>query len=307
VNNSNALKSWEESGELIKHGSFEHQVFIKDIGDSAANSNETLLLLHGFPESSFSFNGIIEGMKGMFDRIILFDMIGYGFSDKPITNYSYSLIEQADLALKVWQYLGVKGGHLLAHDMGDSVATELAARHVHQLLPSFFSEGFKSFTFTNGSMVLELAELRITQKILLSKYGKLMGKLVSKRIFSQQIKSANGNDSLNEESISELWELNMLQNGHQKSYLTIKYLNDRKQFEKTRWLTALSMLKLPIHICWGTDDAVARVEIAHYLKDKVCPNAKLTLMKGLGHFCQIDSPNVWVEYVSKFYKSLNSD
>jgi pimeloyl-ACP methyl ester carboxylesterase len=298
------LQTWQASGSFLQYGPFNYKVFVKEVGKKEASADATLLLLHGFPESSFSFHAIINGMLAHFERIILFDMIGYGFSDKPIENYSYSLIEQADLALKVWQYLGIKGGHVLSHDMGDSVATELVARHVNNLLPIFFSEGFRSFTFTNGSMVLEMANLRITQKLSLSKYGRMMGKFVSFKLFSQQIKSAQGNDTLSEDAISELWEANKLQEGHQKSYLTIKYLNDRKQFEKTRWLPALAQLKLPIHICWGVDDAVANVEMAHYLKDKICPNAKLTLMEGVGHFCQLGSSEIWVKSVGKFYSDL---
>jgi len=93
-----------------------------------------------------------------------------------------------------------------------------------------------------------------------------------------------------------------LKDGQQKTYLTIKYLNDRKRFEKTRWLPALGQTKLPVHICWGNEDAVARIEMAHYLKQNVCKNATLTIMDGVGHFCQMGSPEKWVESVSQFYK-----
>ena len=48
-------------------------------------------------------------------RIVLFDFPGFGQSDKP-ADYSYSLFEQADVALEVWRSLGVSGGHLLGHD-----------------------------------------------------------------------------------------------------------------------------------------------------------------------------------------------
>ena len=41
---------------------------------------------------------------------------------------------------------------------------------------------------------------------------------------------------------------------------------------------------MPIQICWGADDAVAPVAIAHRLKDRVKPSAKLTIVDGLGHF-----------------------
>ncbi len=297
------LSTWKNSGEYIFYSSFQHQLFVKQLGNSNASTEKTLLLIHGFPESSYSYHAVVDGLLEKFDRIILFDMLGYGLSDKPTKNYTYSLFEQADTVFEVWKHFNIKGGHLLSHDMGDSVSTEIVARHENGLMPAWFSEGLQSLTFTNGSMVLELASLRITQKILLSNYGYLMKNLSTFTIFNQQIRSAHGNENLSADEINILWEANTLQDGHKKSYLTIKYLNDRKRFEKTRWLPALAQTKLPIHICWGNEDAVAKVEMAHYLKEKICKNATLTIMEGLGHFCQLGSPEKWVKYVSNFYKN----
>lgn len=298
------IMNWEMDGHYLKINPFQFQVFYKDYGNPNASSEKTLLLLHGFPESSYSYHKIIDGMSKIFDRIVLFDMIGYGLSAKPTENYTYSLFEQADVGLQIWKYLGIKGGHLLAHDMGDSVATELVTRHVYDILPKWFSDGFQSFTFTNGSMVLELAKLRITQKILLSNYGHWMSKLSTFKIFNHQVRNAHGNNNLSEKDVEMLWENILLQNGHHKNHLLIKYLNDRKRFEKTRWLPALSQVKLPIHLCWGTADAVAIVEMAKYLKKNICPSATLTLMPNVGHFCQLGSPDIWIENVGSFYKNL---
>lgn len=297
------LLAWESSGEYITYGPLAHKLFVKQVGNAEASAERTLLLLHGFPESSYSYHAILEGMSALFDRIILFDMLGYGLSDKPTTEYSYSLLEQADTVFAVWQHFGIKGGHLLAHDMGDSVATEILARHQNSLMPAWFSDGLQSITFTNGSMVLDLAELRITQKILLSRFSFLIKNLTTFSIFNQQVRSAHGNSNLSKEVIKSMWEGNTLKDGHKKTYLTIKYLNDRKRFEKTRWLPALAQTKLPIHICWGDQDAVARVEMAYFLKEHICKNAQLTIMQGLGHFCQLGSPDKWVEYVGSFYKN----
>lgn len=298
------LSAWKNEGEYINYGPFGHKLFVKQLGNHNASSEMTLLLIHGFPESSYSFHAIVEGMMKTFDRIILLDMLGYGLSDKPTTDYTYSLFEQADTVFEVWKHFGIKGGHMLSHDMGDSVATEIVARHENGLMPAWFSEGLQSLTFTNGSMILELAKLRITQKLLLSKYGYLLKNATNFKLFDQQVKSAHGNNKLSAKAIEMLWKANIYNDGHKKAYLTIRYLNDRKRFEKTRWLPALAKTKLPIHICWGADDVVARVEMAHYLKSNVCNNAELTIMEGLGHFCQLGSPEKWVAYVSVFYINL---
>lgn len=301
------LQAWEANGEYITYGPFHHKLFVKQLGDSRASSAKTLLLLHGFPESSYSYHAVLEGMLKKFDRIILFDLLGYGWSDKPLENYSYSLLEQADTVFEVWKHFNIKGGHLLSHDMGDSIATEILARHENGLLPVWFSDGLQSLTFTNGGMVLEFAKLRIGQKILLSRYGSLFGHITSLSIFGQQLRSAHGNQNLSKKEIQALWDSNTLQDGHKKAHLTIKYLKDRKQFEKTRWLPALAQTTLPIHICWGDADAVARVAIAHHLKNEVCKNATLTIMQELGHFCQLGNPEKWVKAVSTFYEKIPLD
>ncbi|MCB1147323.1 MAG: alpha/beta hydrolase [Leptospiraceae bacterium] len=295
------LKEWKASGEFIELAPCRHQMFVKQIGRTSALPHETLLIIHGFPESSFSFHKVIEGLQNKFERIILCDMLGYGLSDKPVEDYTYSLIEHADTVLKVWEHFGVKGGHLLCHDMGVSVASEILVRANQNLLPGWFSDGLVSVTFTNGSLYHKMAKLRIIQKLLLTRYGKFLRNLVKKPIFAKQIKKAHGNDRLSKEDIDILWELNMLKDGVRKSYLTIKYHLDRFRFEKTRWLPALAQAKLPVHLCWGDKDQIARIEMAHYLKENVCTNAKLTIMPGVGHFCQLDNPQLWLKSILHFY------
>ncbi|MFT5063287.1 MAG: pimeloyl-ACP methyl ester carboxylesterase [Gammaproteobacteria bacterium] len=300
-NQMTKLVEWKNSGRRIQTPLFKHKVFIVDLGDTTATPKETLLLIHGFPESSFSYHKVVDGLLKTFKRIVLFDFIGYGYSDKPTSNYSYSLFEQADVAFQVWHQLGVKGGHLLSHDMGDSVATELAARDVAGNLPAWFSEGFQSYTFTNGSMVLDLAKLRLGQKALLSGLGSVFSKLSTKRLFVQQAASAHGNDHLDLDDLDHMWQQTTEQNGHRLNHKIIQYLKDRKRFEKIRWLPSLSKLKQPIHLCWGEADAVASVAMAHHLKANVCTQATLTLMPNVGHFCQLSDPDIWVKSVSKFY------
>jgi len=296
------LKQWEVEGRYLTTVLFQHKVFCKDSGNPAAPPDRTLLLLHGFPESSFSFHKVLEGLAKLFDRVVLFDFPGYGLSDKPIANYTYSLFEQADVALQVWKERGVTGGHVLSHDMGDSVHTELVARHVSGLLPAWLSAGFKSFTFTNGNMVLDLAQLRLGQKALLGTAGPLFSRLFANwSAFNRTVQSAQGNDRLTPEDAGLMWANVQLQHGHRMNHLVIQYLKDRKRFEKSRWLPSLSLVKEPVHICWGDADAVSPAKVALHLKEHVCPRARLTLMPGVGHFCQLSDPDMWLASVAAFY------
>lgn len=307
-----ALERWPDDARYVTVSPASHRVFVKDFGDSGAKSDRTLLILHGFPESSFSFHKVIAGLQNEFDRIVIIDMLGYGFSDKPNIGYSYSLIEQADVALQVWRALGIQGGHALAHDMGTSVLTELVARQVGELLPAWFARGFHSYTFTNGSMVLKYAKLRLIQKLLLTRYGSRVSRMTHYRAFAASVRSAHGvpansEHALDEQDIRSLWGQAKEQEGHHKSHLTIRYLLDRRRFEQSRWLPALDAAedKTPIHICWGDADAVASVQMAYHLKNSVCPRAKLSIMPGVGHFGQLASPGVWLDATRSFFASLD--
>lgn len=296
------IENWKESGQFITTTKGDDlQVFARHLGSPSAPPEKTLLIFHGFPESSLSYHLVIDGLQQHFERIVLFDFPGYGFSDKPQTGYSYSLLEQADVALEVWNHFGIKGGHLLAHDMADSVATELIAREVEKSLPEWFKPGFKSYTLTNGSMVLSMAKLRIMQKLLLTRYGKFFAKLSTKALFRQQVLSGQGNKKLNDTEIDRLWAMLNYNDGKSVLHLIKRYLFERKKFESIRWLPALANTKVPIHICWGKEDKVAKVDMAHYLQANVCPQATFTYMDGVGHFCQIDSPEIWLESILAFY------
>jgi pimeloyl-ACP methyl ester carboxylesterase len=297
------LARWESEGRYVNSTLFGHKVFCKDVGQPAAAPERTLLLLHGFPESSFSYHKVVAGLARVFERIVLFDFPGYGLSDKPVENYTYSLFEQADIALQVWRQLGVSGGHLLSHDMGDSVATELVARHVSALLPGWLSAGLKSFTFTNGNMAMDLARLRLGQRALLSAAGPAFSELIAGwKPYDATVRSAQGNANLSAEDIELMWNATQQQDGHRKNHRVIQYLKDRLRFEKTRWLPSLTQVQEPVHICWGDADAVSPAPVAKHLKQRWCPQARLTLMPGVGHFCQLSDPEIWVESVLRFYR-----
>ena len=67
--------------------------------------------------------------------------------------------------------------------MGDSIVTEVLARYSRNLWPEpldFHSNGgfFDSVVFTNGGMRMQFADLRITQKVLLTSSGPWFNNLI---------------------------------------------------------------------------------------------------------------------------------
>ena len=75
---------------------------------------------------------------------------------------------------------------LLAHDMGTSVATELLARDLAGALPFELLRA----VLTNGSVILERASLRPSQKILRGPLGPLFSRLTNERGFIRGVRQA---------------------------------------------------------------------------------------------------------------------
>jgi pimeloyl-ACP methyl ester carboxylesterase len=85
-----------------------------------------LLLLHGFPSSSYDWRLLLE--QELPPNRLAFDFLGFGLSDKP-RDHDYSLFWQADLTEELVRRHGDGRPVLIvAHDMGTSVANELMAR-----------------------------------------------------------------------------------------------------------------------------------------------------------------------------------
>ena len=93
----------------------------------ARASGPVLLLVHGYPFSSFDWKEIWPELTARF-TVIAPDMLGMGFSAKP-TEYEYTVHDHADMHEALLAHLGVSECHVLAHDIGDSVVQEMLARH----------------------------------------------------------------------------------------------------------------------------------------------------------------------------------
>ena len=114
------LERWKSAGQYFDYLGF-------DIFYRAEGSGPNLLLIHGYPFNSWDWALIWPTLTERF-TVIAPDMIGMGFSDKPVA-YGYSVHDHADMHEALMAHLGVERAHILAHDLGVSVGQELLARH----------------------------------------------------------------------------------------------------------------------------------------------------------------------------------
>ena len=120
-----ALAAWKARGR--SRTLCGHRIFTLDLAASGRETAPPLLVLHGFPTSSFDFHRVVDSLAVQ-RRVVLFDMLGYGRSAKP--DHHYRLADQADIAQQLLAELGIARFGMLTHDVGDTVGGELLARQL---------------------------------------------------------------------------------------------------------------------------------------------------------------------------------
>lgn len=220
------LQEWERKGRYVD-GPGGHKLFVVD-HPGGNGSGRVLLIAHGFPTSSYEWREQLSRLAPHFSRVVLFDYIGFGFSDKPVLDAgAYSVPDHADTLQQVLNHLKSDQVELLCHDMSDSVCSELIARGS--------CASVKRVTFLNGGMRWRLANLRLSQKILLSPLGRLFGKLPIEWFFRKQIRTLFVNQSrISDDELADWFTLILHKHGFQNMHLLIEYIRDRHRFEP-RW------------------------------------------------------------------------
>src|SRR5664280_1055696 len=118
-------EAWRGRGRVVRL--CDRQIFTVDLPARGTELLPPLLVLHGFPTSSFDFHRVVGGLAAH-RRVLLFDMLGFGLSEKP--DVAYRLAAQADLAVALTASLEIDRLGLLTHDIGDTVGGELLARQM---------------------------------------------------------------------------------------------------------------------------------------------------------------------------------
>ena len=101
-------------------------IFYRSAGNPAA---PVVLLLHGFPSSSFMFRDLIPLLADRY-RVIAPDLPGFGFTEVPVwRNYTYSFEALASTIDAFTEALELKSYALYVFDYGAPTGFRLAMRH----------------------------------------------------------------------------------------------------------------------------------------------------------------------------------
>jgi pimeloyl-ACP methyl ester carboxylesterase len=294
-----SLQQWKNRGRLLDWQG--HHVFVVDSADQdpAAANKPVLLLVHGYPTSTWDFSHQWASLSARF-RVLGADLLGLGFSSKP-RPHRYCMAEQADLMEFVLQQAGVGHCHVLAHDYGDTVTQELLARDLEREQPRY-----RSVVLLNGGLFPETHFARPMQKLMAGPLGPLLAHLTSRRKLLATFSSVFGAHTQPDKATLEaVWQLVNYHNGLHVLPPLLGYIAERRQFRE-RWVRALREARMPLALVNGSADPVSGAHMVARFREVVGSQHFIRELPGIGHYPQLEAPQAVLDACEEFWNGIGA-
>lgn len=253
-----------------------------------------MLLIHGFPTAGCDWSGIGATLSGQF-RLIVPDLLDYGRS-KNHSRSTWHIHDQADMIEALLADAGVTACDVVAHDVGDTVAQELLARHNEGSL------GFeiKSLILMNGGIFPQHHRARPIQKLLLSPIGPFIAALTRQDRLIQSLKPLFGPDTQpSADQADVLWNIAIGVNGKQSLARRIRYMQDRLDNED-RWVGALKDATVRMMMINGLMDPVSGGHVCDVIEADL-PQMKIARLENIGHFPPLECVDQSTKNILEFH------
>jgi len=273
-----SVREWRDQGRFIDHEG--QRIFVVDTN---SHPGPCVFILHGFPSSSYDWRMVVPELAKRV-RVVAFDYLGFGLSDKPV-EARYSLFEQSDLAEAVAAEAGIQRCVIVAHDLGDTVASELLKRSTEGRLPFQIDAA----VLANGSIFIDLVQLSAGQQLLLSLPDEVLPEPLPLDNFGPGLRELFSREHQPPDEEFEAM-VALLRNNGQDQLLPrqIRYIEERRA-NQDRWTAGLVDFPGPITALWGEQDPIAVPAMMDRLAE-LRPQTEIVRWPDVGHWPPIEVP-----------------
>lgn len=281
------VKEWSEKGEIVSV--LGTNVFVIDKG----KSENTLVILHGYATSTIDYHLVLPELSKHY-RVILQDLVGFGFSDKP-TEYHFNVLEQADVVLELWKKFELKNITLLSHNMGTPIALEILTRQ----RTTIKNIGITNLIFLNSTISFNYKNTSKESKSALQKFSKRIQMMfTSYAFFKMKMRDFfYDRDALLDQEIEARWTLINHKGGREIIDFLANYSTESKLLWN-RWFTTIQENTLLCKVISGKNDFIfSEIEAVCFTKE--FNNSKLHFIDNCGHYPMLEKPKELIEYILK--------
>jgi len=256
-----------------------------------AGAGPAFVLMHGFPDNLHIWDDLIPHLAASGRRIVTFDFLGFGASDKP-ASVVYSFKQQLGDLEAVVEGLGLGTIVPVAHDSSGMAALNFAVTHLDRvdsviMLNSAYSEDATvlwpemiTLFATRSMQALAIAIAKSAEQfgwVLKWQQKKFLDSLpeVQKRHFSAFIGPLISDNFI-------------VQPGAGPAFMQLAADFFEEHARNAQHLATLKTLDIPVKLIWGEYDPYITVAVAERRKSQL-KNASLSVIPA-GHWLQADEP-----------------
>jgi pimeloyl-ACP methyl ester carboxylesterase len=246
--------------------------------DEGDRGDPVVVLLHGFASSQRWWDRVAPDLARRGLRVIRFDLLGHGNSEKPRDGYAPD--DQARLVAAALRKLRVRRATVVGHSMGGTVASALVEQEPRlvrriAVLGTAPREGF--------------AELPLTGRVATwPVVGELLRRLAPDPLIKAGLDSAFADDvDVPDEFVDDLD--GMTYSAYDKSTTEAgRFVEDKPNSQR------VADAEVPLLVIFGTADEIVDPKAADQWKKDV-PGARVVKMGGVGHSPHWERPRDVVE------------
>jgi haloalkane dehalogenase len=250
------------------------------------------VLLHGFPDNLHIYDRLVPVLVKAGHRVVTFDFLGYGASDKP-AGYNYGFEQQLGDLEAVVDFLGLERFVPVGHDAGGVAAINFALSNPKRvsklcLLNTFYSDA-PSLRMPELIELFTIPSLKAFAEAMASD-PKQMAFLLRFQQLQFQIGVSREQIEIIDNVLQPLILNNFAQQPSAGPAFAALAVQLRRQIEfNNQHLNQLESLDLPSTIIWGASDAYLNMGVARDLAARL-KGASLHVLNA-GHWPQLDLPD----------------
>ena len=250
--------------------------------EAGSPGDPAVLLLHGYPESSYMWRDLLPALADAGRRAIAPDLAGFGDSEPDPPGTWARHVESIE---RFRNEAGLDRVTLVVHDWGGLIGLAWACEHpdaVNALVLSgtgFFSDG--RWHGLAEAMRTEGTGEEIVSNLDRAGFGAML---------------SQSSVGIGDDALDEYWKSfdgDVRRRGHLELYRSL-------DFEQlARYEGGLAALGVPALLLWGANDPFAPVASAHRFESEL-PDTELVVVEDAGHFVFADAPQRCSEAVTAF-------
>jgi len=238
-------------------------------------AKNTLILLHGLGASAERWEDVIPLFAKKF-RVIVPDLIGFGYSDKPTIDYTTDYF--AEFMSKFVEKVGIKEMNIIGSSLGGQIAAEFIINQ---------NVDVKKLVLVSPSGVMKHSTPALNTYISAALYPNTDSALNAFQVMS-------GRKNIDEKIISKFVARMQLPNAKMAFMSTLLGLSNAQIITEK-----LQLLTIPTLVVWGENDPVIPIEYAQSFVSAI-NDCRFYKMVGCGHTPYVENPKSFFQIVSDF-------